>query len=79
MEERFAVVTYEVRRRKQHAGLGFGFLVETPDGRAWCFPSSETRSQFPGEEKAFEMNPERLREQPGSDSGRRAYVYALVS
>jgi hypothetical protein len=78
VEERLAIVTYEVRRRAQHAGLGFGYLIETPDGRAWCFPSRETRMQFPGEEEAFELNPERLKEDADSDSGRRAYIYSLV-
>lgn len=58
------------------AGLGFGHLVETPDGRAWCFPSVETSEKFPDELDAFELNPARLKHQPETDDGRRCFVYA---
>ena len=82
MRERFALVTYEIRRRLgRHAGpnsggLGFGYLVETPDGRAWCFPSVETVGKFPDEGDAFEINRQQLKRQPETDDGRRCFVYS---
>jgi hypothetical protein len=75
MRERFAIVTYEVRRKLDRGGLGFGFLVETPDGRAWCFPSEETRQKFSDQLGAFEINIAHLKPQPETDDGRRCYVY----
>jgi hypothetical protein len=80
MRERFAIVTYEVRRKRgrgpDYGGLGFGYLVETPDGRAWCFPSVETVAKFPDETDAFEINTARLKRQAETDDGRRCFVYA---
>ena len=75
MRDRFAIVTYEVRRKRDQGGLGFGFLVETPDGRAWCFPSEETRKKVPDQIGAFEINIAQLKRQPEADDGRRCYVY----
>jgi hypothetical protein len=75
MSERFAIVTYEIRCNQGRGGLGFGYLVETPDGRAWCFPSMETAEKFPDKLNAFELNPARLKRQCDSDNGRRCFVY----
>lgn len=76
MAEGFVLVTYQVRHKLNLVGLGFGYLVETPDGRAWCFPSLETRETFPDENEAFEVNPERL-ECAQTDDGRRCLVYSV--
>jgi hypothetical protein len=76
MPERFAIVTYQVRGKLNLVGLGFGYLVETPDGRAWCFPSLETRAIFPEETEAFELNLERL-ESRRTDDGRHCLVYSV--
>ena len=80
MRERFAIVTYEIRRKRgrdmDYGGLGFGYLVETPDGCAWCFPSVETAEKFPDELDAFELNRTRLKRQPETDDGRKCFVYA---
>ena len=75
MRERFAIIFYEVRRQSR-AGLGIGYLVETPDGQAWCFPSPETEEKFPGEIDAFPVDLGRLRPQPDNESGRKCFVYA---
>ena len=75
MRERFAIVTYEVSATRGKRGLGFGYLVETPDGKSWCFPSPETADKFPGEIEAFQLNPARLKIQ-ASDDDRRRFVYA---
>jgi hypothetical protein len=74
MAERFAIVTYEVQH-KGNAGLGFGYLVETPDGLAWCFPSEETGEKFPDQAGAFRINPASLKPQPDCDNGRRQFLY----
>ena len=81
MRERFAIITYEIRRRRgrsaDYGGLGIGYLVETPDGRAWCFPSVETAEKFPDEIDAFELNTARLKPQADTEDGRRRFVYAM--
>ena len=75
MRERFAIVTYEIRRAGR-AGVGIGYLVETPDGHHWCFPSPETGGKYPDETEPFKLDPERLRPQPDDEIGRRCFVYA---
>jgi hypothetical protein len=79
MSERFPIVTYEIRCDQGGGGLGFGQLVETPDGRAWCFPSIETVTKFPDKLNAFEVNPARLKRQSDADDGRRCFVYISAS
>ncbi len=74
MSERFALLTYEIHQRGQ-AGLGIGYLIETPDGKSWCFASEETRMRFPGSEIAFALDPARLRPQADADDGRRRFVF----
>jgi hypothetical protein len=74
MRKLFAILVYEVSGKPDRAGLGIGFLVETPDGRAWCFPTDETKSKFPGQD-TFEVISERLKRQPDTDDGRLSYVY----
>lgn len=74
MRERFPILTYEIRQCGR-AGLGMGYLVETPDGRAWCFPSEETGMRFPGEDKPFALDAARLRPHADSQDGRRTFVY----
>jgi hypothetical protein len=76
MTQKFAIITYEIRQ-KGRAGLGFGYLVETPDGHAWCFPSEETGERFPDEIGPFRLDPARLKPQPDSEDGRKCFVYAL--
>lgn len=75
MREQFAIVTYEIRQNRR-AGLGCGYLIETPDGQSWCFPSEETGEKFPGEIGAFALNPAHLKPQPDAEDGRKCFVYA---
>ena len=72
--EGFPIVTYEIQPVRGRGGLGFGWLIETPDGRSWCFPCGETAERFP-DAGAFEIDRARLKVQPDSEIGRRHYVY----
>ncbi len=74
MAERFPIVTYEIQY-KSAAGLGFGYLVETPDGNCWCFPSVETGEKFPDRADAFRLDPARLKPQLDCEDGRKQFVY----
>jgi len=63
MTDEFPIVTYQFEQ-VGHAAIGIGYLVMTPDGLAWCFPSRETLAKYPGSADAFEVDPANLRNRP---------------
>ena len=74
MAEKFPIVTYELEQDGAIA-FGLGYLVRTPDGKAWCFPSEETMEKYPRQGEAFSLIASQLKEQPDSGNGRRVYLY----
>ena len=74
MAEKFPIVTYELEHNGA-VGFGLGYLVRTPDGNAWCFPSEETVEKYPRQAEAFGLIASNLKEQPDSGNGRRVFLY----
>ena len=74
MVEKFPIVTYELEH-DGGVGFGLGYLVRTPDGKSWCFPSEETTEKYPGQAEAFGLVASSLKEQADSANGRRVYLY----
>ena len=72
MAEKFPIVTYELEDK---SGFGLGYLVHTPDGKIWCFPSEETLEKHPRQAGAFALVAANLKEQADSGNGRRVFLY----
>jgi hypothetical protein len=74
MSERFPIVTYELEQNGSVA-TGVGYLIHTPDGNVWCFPSNETIEKYPAQKAAFAIASSQLREQYDSGNGRKIFTY----
>jgi hypothetical protein len=70
------IVIYWIRREGDPE-FGFGYLVQYPDGSAYCYPAESTAEKQPSLSGGFQIDPQHLRAQPDTGADRPLYLYAV--
>jgi hypothetical protein len=56
-------------------GLGHGYLMHDAGGVPWCLPDEDTARRQPSLVSGFQLDPQRLLEQPSTGADRKFYLY----